>query len=332
MELHSLFEKIDAKLASQTDEELLLQKYDAEISELALKCYKRKLAEDPPATAQPQESVTSSLKDSLLSYIQNSISKGKDFLLNDRVGQSVGLGVGGAAVGGLIGSQLGSQKEFETKEDYNRRRINSALTGGLAGGAIGASIPTLKSLFAPSASAQGSQDATAGDAVRAIIKHPKTVIGGAGAAGGAVVNHLRAKSNTTAAASAAAAAKDNFASASNLEAGALKNELEAIKMRAGTTAPGGAAFDLSQRATLDRARAVELKLLAEKSLEEEARLLGNGTFLKFNFLKNYPTLQKILSKPTSKKVVIPAAAAAGTVALWDTIFGQKAFSQPVLDK
>lgn len=157
MESKSLFQKVQEKLASQPDEALLMQKYDAEIGDLALNCVKNANA-----------------KDTLMALLKNPVA------------QTAASGLGGAALGGLIGSQTSSRGEFETDEDYEKRKRNSMITGALAGTAMGAATPSIIAGIGRIDDSL-SHGNTWRQTLSKLLINPITVTGAAGGIGGHVL-------------------------------------------------------------------------------------------------------------------------------------------------
>lgn len=261
MDIKSLIEKIESKLASQSDEQLLAQKYDAEIGGLALDCVKN-----------------ANIKDTLLGALQT----GKDFVTQSPVGQSAAMGLGGAALGGLLGSQTSSKGEFETPEDFARRRRNSILTGAIAGTAMGAATPAaISSIGALKDSMAGGK--TFREALTGLLVNPTTIVGSGGAYGGHLANKFMSGGEAAEAANIATALKG------------VTDPTEAAAMRA------------------------DMKAL---------RGLASKPMLEFKALAKYPVLQKILSKATARKFMLPAAGAGLGLGLFNMLTGDKFFKKP----
>ena len=125
MNLKSLAQKIEQKIASSSDLELALQEYDAEMGQLAIDCLKNtKIAE-----ATLSEKVLSKIKDiAQRPYANTGVL-------------SAITGLGGAAAGGLLSGNLISKKELESESNFKKRKRDTALIGALAGGALGAGTP-----------------------------------------------------------------------------------------------------------------------------------------------------------------------------------------------
>lgn len=125
MNLKSLAQKIEQKIASSSDLELALQEHDAEVGQLAIDCLKNtKVAE-----ASLPEKILNKVKDIAQRPYANTMAL------------SAITGLGGAAAGGLLGGNLVSKKELESRSDFEKRKRDTALIGALAGGALGAGTP-----------------------------------------------------------------------------------------------------------------------------------------------------------------------------------------------
>ena len=127
MNLKSLAQKIEQKIASSSDLELALQEYDAEVGQMAIDCVKNtKIAE--------------------ASIFETILNKAKDIAQRPYANTgalSAITGLGGAAAGGLLSGNLVSKKELESESDFKKRKRDTAIIGALAGGALGAGAPGL---------------------------------------------------------------------------------------------------------------------------------------------------------------------------------------------
>lgn len=125
MNLKSLAQKIEQKIAASSDLELALQEYDAEVGQMAIDCLKNtKIAES--------------------SIFETILNKAKDIAQRPYANTgalSAITGLGGAAAGGLLSGNLVSKKELESESDFKKRKRDTALIGALAGGALGAGTP-----------------------------------------------------------------------------------------------------------------------------------------------------------------------------------------------
>ena len=168
MDITKLLAKVNEKLASQPDEEILHQCFDLQVGELALTCVKN-----------------ADIKDEILGALGKAKDTASGFLQEHPSMVPVATGLGGAGLGALVGSQTGSKGEFETDSDYKHRRTNSILTGALAGGVIGTAAPSAAKALSNIAdepadnSVMGKIRAALGSAIQ-----PTTAAAGAGAAGG----------------------------------------------------------------------------------------------------------------------------------------------------
>ena len=127
MNLKSLAQKIEQKIAASSDLELALQEYDAEVGQMAIDCLKNtKIAE--------------------ASIFETILNKAKDIAQRPYANTgalSAITGLGGAAAGGLLSGNLVSKKELESESDFKKRKRDTAIIGALAGGALGAGAPGL---------------------------------------------------------------------------------------------------------------------------------------------------------------------------------------------
>jgi hypothetical protein len=194
MTLENVLTKVHEKLAND-EIGLAIQKCDSEIGELALTCLRKKRANQNQGDAT-QVSKLDSIKKILL----DGLGTAKDKIKNTPGGTNIASGLGGAALGGLFGNLSSSKGEFETDEDFKRRKRNSTLSGLVAGGAIGASVPSvLKGLGGTqnNESGQGDAEWALKDKVKNII-NPTTILASGGAAGGGFLNNYLTKNNLAA--------------------------------------------------------------------------------------------------------------------------------------
>lgn len=126
MNLKSLAQKIEQKIASSSDLELALQEYDAEVGQMAIDCLKNTKIAKP--------------------IFETILNKAKDIAQRPYANTgalSAITGLGGAAAGGLLGGNLVSKKELESESDFKKRKRDTAIIGALAGGALGVGTPGL---------------------------------------------------------------------------------------------------------------------------------------------------------------------------------------------
>jgi hypothetical protein len=189
MEIYSILKKVEQKLASSSELDLATQKFDSEMGDLALTCFKNKNKINATNNSEKNKLANidlSSIKEKILS----SVSSANNTLQNTAGVKTLGLGLGGMGIGALLGSHLTPDKsENETDEQYKKRKRESSITGGIAGTALGISAPSvlnsIKSFADTAESTSGSSKIT--DAINSMI-NPTTVIGGTGVAAGAVGN------------------------------------------------------------------------------------------------------------------------------------------------
>lgn len=173
MNLKSLAQKIEQKIASSSDLELALQEYDAEMGQLAIDCLKNtKIAE-----ASFSEKVLSKIKDIAQRPYANAGAL------------SAITGLGGAAAGGLLSGNLVSKKELESKSDFEKRKRNTALIGALAGGALGAGTPGILNAVG----ALGSEPPSLKERILESINPVQVGATAAGAAAGVGVRNWNAR-------------------------------------------------------------------------------------------------------------------------------------------
>lgn len=280
-----MLEKVDAKLASQPDEEILRQKYDAEISELAFKCLK-----------------SAGIQEVLMEAAKNPVA------------QSVATGLGGAALGTALGSQTGSRGEFETEEDYKRRRRNSMIAGALAGTALGAAAPSALSV-AKGVAESGSDGTSWRDKIRNLLINPTTITGAGGAAGGMAVNKVLSGRDAAAASHWADTAKSlkdvgtpkamREMNDALSEVARLKGDRPMINVKADWLSKLPKLQDL-------------LSKVKSKGVQRGAKYLDSLP----------PRLPAALTKLTKRKYLLPIAGAAAAVPLMDTLTGEKFFNSP----
>jgi hypothetical protein len=207
MEIHNVLKKVEQKLAASSDNDLAKQKFDFEMGELALTCIKNKRA-------------TSAANNSWHSKSANLLTKTSEILLNDlgpvpalaqapsgikdkilgflnsTGGKTLGYGLGGTAAGSLLGSYFTADKsENETEDQYKKRKMDSALTGGIAGAALGVSAPSIidniKSLSGLGDKPQeGAVKKTIESVAGSVINPTAVTVGGGVAAGGALNKFL----------------------------------------------------------------------------------------------------------------------------------------------
>lgn len=305
MKLDSLLQKVDEKLASQAAEDVLVQKYDSEISDLAFTCYKNAGAWED-----------------LVQGAQNLVGGGQKFLTENRLGSSIGLGLGGAALGGLLGNQSGSRGEFETEKDFKKRKRNMAITGAIAGGAIGGSIPSVMALI-PNAS-DPSADGRPG--FWDMLKHPKTLTAAAGAGGGAYIDSRITARNSTENLQAEAARQ-----AATKSRNASQEYIDSLRSRLDETHVPGEVAALKQQLSkefknLESANeSIVANAARAESLQNTSSILGEA-----KFLNKYPKLQSAVRNSINRHTLIPAAGAG--VALLAQHLIDKAFWQPASDK
>lgn len=129
MNLKSLAQKIEQKIAASSDLELALQEYDAEMGQLAIDCVKNSKTAFLGGEPSISEKVLSKIKDiAQRPYANTGVL-------------SAIMGLGGAAAGGLLSGNLISKKELESESNFRKRKRDTALIGALAGGALGAGTP-----------------------------------------------------------------------------------------------------------------------------------------------------------------------------------------------
>lgn len=143
MEIYNVLKKVEQKLANSNEYDLAKQKLDSEMGDLALTCIKNKRAMSIPNNSEHNKNANidlSSIKDKIV----NSASSLKNTLENTPGAKTLGYGLGGMGIGSLLGSYLTSDKsKDETDEEYRKRKMESAITGGIAGTALGASAPSI---------------------------------------------------------------------------------------------------------------------------------------------------------------------------------------------
>jgi hypothetical protein len=125
MDLKSLAQKIEQKIAASSDLDLALQEYDAELGHLAINC------------VQNAKTAESTLPEKILNKVKDIAQRP----YANTMALSAITGLGGAAAGGLLGGNLVSKKELESRSDFEKRKRDTALIGALAGGALGAGTP-----------------------------------------------------------------------------------------------------------------------------------------------------------------------------------------------
>jgi hypothetical protein len=125
MELKTLAQKIEQKIAESSDVELALQEYDAEVGQLAIRCVQN----SKTANASFSEKVLNKIRDIAQRPYENTMAL------------SAVTGLGGAAAGGLLSGNLVAKKDLESEADFKRRRRDTAILGALAGGALGVGVP-----------------------------------------------------------------------------------------------------------------------------------------------------------------------------------------------
>lgn len=150
----NFIKKVEDKLASQPYTEILRQKVDADLGELALNCVKNA---------------------SIAETIQN--------LLSTQGGQSVAAGLGGAALGGIGTALTSSQGADESEQDFKKRRIGDSAMGALAGGAAGAAAPVAASYFKTLNEGLSTPEKSVGEKILSMLSNPQTLATGAGAIG-----------------------------------------------------------------------------------------------------------------------------------------------------
>lgn len=196
MEIYNVLKKVEQKLANSNEYDLAKQKLDSEMGDLALTCIKNKRAMSISNNSERDKNANidlSSIKDKIV----NSASSLKNTLENTPGAKTLGYGLAGTGIGSLLGSYLTSDKsEDETDEQYKRRKMESAVTGGIAGTALGASAPSIlnsiKSFSGLDKKPQGAiSQATGWLGGKAF--NPTTATVAAGATGGGVLNKILSK-------------------------------------------------------------------------------------------------------------------------------------------
>ena len=208
MDFTELFKRVDQKLASQPNEKLLLQCFDAQIGDLALTCVKN-----------------AGIKDEILNALGKATDTASTAFQKNPSLVPAATGLAGAGLGAAIGSQTGSQGEFETDDDFKSRKRNSMLTGAAAGGVAGLAAPAAVSSVAKMVGAGPDPVPSVWDKIKSFSINPTSAVAGAGALGGAGLAHLDkniAMKNYAAAGTAAqgagvglTAAADNYDKAMN---------------------------------------------------------------------------------------------------------------------
>jgi len=310
MTLENVLTKVHEKLASD-EIGLAMQKFDSEMGEFALTCLRQKRADN--SAGSPQTGKLDSIKNILLSGLNSA----KDKIKDTPGGANIASGLGGAALGGLFGNLSSSKGEFETDEDFNRRKRNSTLSGLVAGGAIGASVPsilnTLGGVTQNLVSGGGEQKKTLKDKAKDII-NPTTILATGGAAGGGFLNNYLTKNNL-------AALPENV----RKDGGD-----EFIKAVGAHPYFGGEKID-------KLINSIDTKAIKEKMYKEMARASGVKITasealkggLKSSILRPLSkTTLSILRSALSRKGLLPIAGAAALPALNELYLGDKFFDQP----
>lgn len=196
MEIYNVLKKVEQKLANSNEYDLAKQKLDSEMGDLALTCIKNKRAMSMSNNSERDKNANidlSSIKDKIV----NSASSLKNTLENTPGAKTLGYGLAGTGIGSLLGSYLTSDKsEDETDEQYKRRKMESAVTGGIAGTALGVSAPSvlnsIKSLSDLGEKPQGAIPKAIGW-LGGMAFNPTTATVAAGATGGGILNRILSK-------------------------------------------------------------------------------------------------------------------------------------------
>jgi len=198
MEIYNVLKKVEQKLANSNEYDLAKQKLDSEMGDLALTCIKNKRAMSIPNNSEHNKNANidlSSIKDKIV----NSASSLKNTLENTPGAKTLGYGLGGMGIGSLLGSYLTSDKsKDETDEEYRKRKMESAVTGGIAGTALGVSAPSaLNSIksFINSGNDPESGVSKITDSIKGSIINPTTATVAAGATGGGILNRILSQLN-----------------------------------------------------------------------------------------------------------------------------------------
>jgi len=194
MEIHNVLKKVSQKLAASDEHDLAKQKFDFEMGELALTCVRNKSKISLSNSSQSSKYASfdlSLIKDKILSSV-NSIGSTVE---NTPGAKTLGYGLGGTAAGSLLGSYLTADKsETETEEEYKKRKMDSALTGGIAGAALGVSAPSIinniKSLSGLGGKPEGAVKKITKYVADSVVNPTTVTVGGGVAAGGALNKFL----------------------------------------------------------------------------------------------------------------------------------------------
>lgn len=283
MILENVLTKVHEKLAND-EIGLAMQKCDSEMGELALTCLRAKRVK------QAQSPDLNSIKD----FILSGLSSAGDKINSIPGGKNIAGSIGGAALGGLFGNLSSSKGEFETDDDFKRRKRNSTLSGLVAGGAVGASVPSILNGLGNTAKSivagDGDQKETIKDKAKSLL-NPNTILGTAGFSGGAFLNNYL-----------------------------TKNNLATLTSKA--REEGGKAF---QKAIGDHTYGSDTALFKKLEKFMSKRVSGG---LGSPIVRKDPMIMKALKGALKRKILLPVAGAAALPALNELYLGDKFFDKP----
>lgn len=181
MILENVLTRLNQKLAND-EIGLAIQKCDAEAGELALTCIKNKRANPDSAD------ILGSAKENILKFVDSAKNK----INSTPGGKMIAAGAGGAALGSLFGNISSSKNEFETDEDFKKRKRQSTMSGLIAGGILGASTPTLLSGLNSVKESVKPGEPTTRESIKNVLVNPTTIGMTGGTAAGYAIEKLKA--------------------------------------------------------------------------------------------------------------------------------------------
>ncbi len=178
MDLKSLAQKIDQKIAQSSPLDLALQELDAEVGQMAIDCIKN----SKKASVKTANNIASRIAEK----VKEIVSRPYENVLPI----SAATALGGAGLGALLGQGLVSKDEAESSKDFNQRKKDTAITAALAGGALGGGLPSILNNLGllgskPPGIVEGAVDAVKDQTGRAVF------IGGGATAGQMANNWVR---------------------------------------------------------------------------------------------------------------------------------------------
>lgn len=322
MEIYNVLKRVEKKLASSSEYDMAKQKLDFEMGDLALTCLRNKRAMSIANNSKSNKHANidlSSIKDKIV----NSASSLKNTLENTPGAKTLGYGLAGTGIGSLLGSYLASDKsEDETDEQYKRRKMESAITGGIAGTALGVSAPSIlnsiKSFSGLDKKPQGAIPQAIGWSAGKVF-NPTTATMAAGAAGGGALNKLLSY-----------AAKDEIAAhvkRMTSNADFIKNNI---------TPPAADEIKNLNKPIQEVIDKLKGKVRIIEDLQQKIVppvRPGIKSMMEQKLLptlnKTLPYLNKVLAHSSRGKMLLAGGAAAGL--LGKTLFDTSAFNEPALE-